>query len=246
MTFSTVAKRLINRLMSPTGLAIVRQGRSDSAPTFEGALERLRARRISIRSVIDIGASDGSWSRSMMSVYSDADYLLIEANPIHQNALDDFCRRHSRAQYAMAAAAAEKSTVFFDSSDALGGAAASAQLDDRFVQVASTTVDSEVAERLLEPPFLLKLDTHGFEAQILEGASESLKETEVLIIECYNFEIADGSLLFDQMCRYLREKGFRCLDLFDILYRSSDLAFWQADFLFVRSDRAEFSSRMFA
>jgi FkbM family methyltransferase len=245
MGFLAKAKRFTNRLIHPTGLAIVRRKSRLTEPTFPGALERLQRRAIPVRSIIDIGASDGVWSASMTNVYPDSNYLLIEANPIHKRGLEDFCRRHPRASYVIAAAAAEDGSIFFDNSEPLGGVAACAPLDPNFSIVSATTVDSQVADKTLEPPFLLKLDTHGFEAQILEGAFETLKETAVIVVECYNFKVTSGSLLFDEMCRSLRDKGFRCLDVFDILYRKSDNAFWQADFLFVRGDRGEFSDNGF-
>jgi len=43
------------------------------------------------------------------------------------------------------------------------------------------------------------------------------------------------------MCRYLGERGFRCIDLVDPLYRRRDDAFWQMDLVFIRKDRPEFS-----
>ena len=87
----------------------------------------------------------------------------------------------------------------------------------------------------------MKLDTHGFEVPILEGAVRTLAETEVILIECYTFRIAPACLTFAEMCRYLGERGFRCIDLGDPLYRPHDDALWQMDLVFVRKDRPEFS-----
>src|SRR4051812_39659941 len=89
-------KHLVNRMIRFAGVAVL----PAPAPTLDGALDRLRARKIPISTVVDVGASDGRWSREMMRVYPRAGYLLIEANPVHQPALDRFCGHHPNAQYA--------------------------------------------------------------------------------------------------------------------------------------------------
>jgi len=37
-------------------------------------------------------------------------------------------------------------------------------------------------------PYLIKLDTHGVEIPILNGSAQTLKDTNVLVVEVYNFD----------------------------------------------------------
>jgi FkbM family methyltransferase len=231
-------KHLVNRLIRFSGVSVVRA----PGPTLDGALDRLRSRNIAISTVIDVGASDGRWSEELMRVYPAAGYLLIEANGVHRPGLDRFCRRHPNAQYAIAAAGAERGMVYFDTSDPFGGVAAASARESHFVSLPSTTIDAEVAERGLHGPFLVKLDTHGFEVPILRGAERTLAEAEVLVIECYNFRVTPEALLFHEMCDFLGQRGFRCIDAFDLMYRPDDAALWQMDLVFVRDTRREFES----
>jgi hypothetical protein len=69
---------------------------------------------------------------------------------------------------------------------------------------------------------MIKLDTHGVEIPILEGAKRTLENTNVLVIEAYNFTFGDVAVPFWELCRYLLRLGFRPLDMFDILYREVD------------------------
>ena len=107
------------------------------------------------------------------------------------------------------------------------------------------TLDGLAAERSLQGPFALKLDTHGFEVPILEGARELLKQSELLIVECYNFRLTEHSLLAHEMCAYLGERGFRCIDLCDPLYRERDGALWQMDLFFVPGSNPAFESNAY-
>jgi hypothetical protein len=92
----------------------------------------------------------------------------------------------------------------------------------------------------LPAPFALKLDTHGFEVPIFEGASGILERTNLIIVEVYNFKIAEGALKFYEMCLYLEKKGFLCADIADIMRRPGDNFLWQTDLFFLRKNRPEF------
>lgn len=113
---------------------------------------------------------------------------------------------------------------------------------DSFIKVPVTTIDYEVAQRKLSPPYLIKLDTHGCEVPILEGARETLKRANIVIIETYNFQIAKDSLRFWEMCNYMYSLGFLPIDMVDFMHRKKDNAFWQMDTFFIRKDRPEFQS----
>jgi len=72
---------------------------------------------------------------------------------------------------------------------------------------------------------------------ILEGARQTLKEANAVIIETYNFQIAKDSLRFWEMCSYMENLGFLPIDMADFMHRKKDGAFWQMDtFLSERID----------
>jgi FkbM family methyltransferase len=208
---------------------------------MERALNGLSSRGHGFKTVVDIGASDGSWSTMLMRHFPACRYLLVEAQPVHEPALREYCKRHPNGQYVLAAAGENEGHIHFDASDAFGGVASYEPSGVSDIRVPVVTVDAEVKARGLEGPYLLKLDTHGFEVPILKGAARTLASTEVIVMECYNYRIAPECLTFDEMCRYLGEWGFRCIDLVDPMYRPYDDSFWQMDLVFVRSNRLEFS-----
>jgi Methyltransferase FkbM domain len=98
-----------------------------------------------------------------------------------------------------------------------------------------TTINASVSQLQLEGPYLLKLDTHGYEKNILEGAGDTLDETEVLIIEAYNYRISDEAFLFWELCAFLSDRGFRPIDLVNVLHRLKDNSLWQMDLFFIKS-----------
>jgi FkbM family methyltransferase len=215
---------------------------ADSLPTLANALRRLQARNIPITTIIDVGASNGCWSEKIIAIYPRADVLCIEAQAAHQPALERFQALHPRARVVISAAGNKPGEIYFDGGDLFGGQASSTPFAKNNVVVPVTTIDAEVARNQLRGPFLVKLDTHGYEVPILEGAERTLAQTDLLMIEVYNFKIGDQALLFFELCAWLGKKGFGCLDLYDLMHRPSDNAFWQMDILFARADRPEFQS----
>ena len=233
MNISNVVYSLLNRVIGVFGLRVVRD-----RGTVAGSLRWLRTQNFSVSTVIDVGASNGSWSRLCMKAgFTSADYLLIEPNSVHQKSLAGFARDNRRVQIcAKAASSFSGQTGFrFSADDPLAGALAECK-DDLATAVPCTTIDCEVRDRSLSGPYLIKLDTHGYEREILAGASETLINASVLIIEAYMFELTNTSWLFWELCGDLRKLGFRCVDLVDPLWRPFDGTLWQFDLVFVRSE----------
>jgi FkbM family methyltransferase len=234
-------KSVVKMLFRSLGYTVKRLDNPADRATMEGAFRALVHRKHAFKTVIDIGASNGSWSAALMRHFPDCHYLLVDAQPVHEKALQAFCAAHPNAQYVLAAAGEKPGQIFFDVADPLGGQASYTPHSAADIRVPVVALDLEVAARKLEGPYLLKFDTHGFEVPILKGAAATLDEAEVVIMECYNFRIAPEALTFDEMCRYMAEKGFRCVDLADPMHRPYDDSFWQMDLVFIRSDRPEFS-----
>lgn len=209
------------------------------------ALKRLAARGVRVGTVIDIGASNGMWSRDAMRVFPAARYLLIEAQDVHKPALDDFVRSHPCATYVLKAASERPGNIFFDADAPFSGQAATESAPG-LVSIPATAIDAEIVARQLPGPYLIKFDVHGFEMPILRGASKALAEASVIVMECYNFKIAPESMLFADACKFFESHGFRVADISEPLWRPGDRTFWQMDIFFVRADRPEFLSNSYS
>jgi FkbM family methyltransferase len=200
-----------------------------------------------VNTVIDVGASDGRWSRGMMRHFPRAKYLLVEAQvAAHGAALQEFVAAHDNAECVLCAAGDRDGEVHFDASNPFGGVASSTPFAKNNVVVPMHSIDTLIGRKKLPAPYLLKLDTHGFEVPILEGAVAALAQASMLIIEAYNFTLRPGCLRFYELCAYLQARGFRCADMFDLMNRPLDNAFWQMDMVFLPSKHRIFESDSFS
>jgi len=208
--------------------------------TMQAALQRCKSRGMQFNTVIDVGASNGMWSGRAMSLFPEAFYYLIEAQEPHKEALINFKNNHPNSDFMLAAAGDIDGSLYFHNQDLFGGVASHDPCGEYSIRVPSVRIDTLIEQKKLKPPFLLKLDTHGFETQIFEGAKETLKKTALIVVEAYNFRLRPGALMFYEMCAFLGEQGFRCVDFCDLLYRPKDSALWQMDMFFIRNDSKEF------
>jgi FkbM family methyltransferase len=206
-------------------------------------LFRLRSIGLDPATIIDVGAAEGVWTEKAATVWKEADFLLFEPLKERKEQLTNLqSRSKNRIFLAFAAAGKEESEVTFHVSEDLDGSGIAT--DSKSVEnartVKLTSIDTQVKVDSLAPPFAIKLDTHGFEVPILSGAEETLKNTLFIIVECYGFYIAPGSLLFWEMCQFMNSKGFRLFDLVDTMRRPGDKAFWQCDAIFIKADNPLF------
>jgi FkbM family methyltransferase len=204
------------------------------------ALWRLAGRGLDINTVIDIGASDGRWSAVCEMHFPACNYLLVEAQAAHAQALETYCAARPKAQYVLAAAGDECGEVYFDDRELFGGAASKTPNVNAHKVMRQITIEDEIGRLGLPGPYMIKLDTHGYEVPILLGAKETLRKANLVVIETYNFRIQESSLLFHEMVAYMRELGFGVIDMSEPLWRELDRALWQIDLFFVPLDRPEF------
>ncbi|MDV3001974.1 MAG: hypothetical protein N5P05_003580 [Chroococcopsis gigantea SAG 12.99] len=155
---------------------LIKTGLHKPALALESALHRCAARNPKINTVIDIGASNGCWSSIARKYFSSAFYYLIEANPFHEKALRQYKMGNENTDYILAAAGDTTGQIYFDGRDLFGGLASHNSVHENDLKVPVITIDRIIKDNNLSPPYLLKLDTHGFEIPIFEGQGNPISD----------------------------------------------------------------------
>lgn len=137
--------------------------------TMHGLLQGLKRRGPCPDTIIDVGASDARWSYCARQFFPKANHLVIEAQAYHYKCLKAFGTEHPASRVVLAAAGAKQGQIHFDASDPFGG-----QASDEIVRGATsvrmTSIDHEILSSGFPGKYLIKLDTHGFEVPIIQGA----------------------------------------------------------------------------
>ncbi len=240
-SFQSRVRHAANRVLQPLGLHL-------SRPThvfdMAGLLARAAARGVKIGTWLDVGASDGVWARGAQRHFPSSRFLLFEPLAERQAALAALRHSHGFDHVAVAAGRAP-GTISFAVDSALDGSGVAGPGATAVRTVPVDTLDRVVAARGLAGPFGVKLDTHGHELPILEGATHVLAHADLLIIEAYNFTLLPGSLRFHELCAWLEPRGFRCCDLADPMRRPTDGVLWQMDLAFAPVTSPLFASNRY-
>ncbi len=230
-----------NRLLHPLGLHLARR---EQAFEMRSMLARAASRGTAIGTWIDVGASDGSWSQLAKTYFPSANFLLFEPLAERQATL----ARLSTSQgfhIVPSVAGRTPGEVSFAIDAGLDGSGVALPQASATRTVPVATIDREIARLRLPAPYALKLDTHGYEIPVLEGATAVLAQSQLLIIEAYNFQLTPDCLRFPELCSWLEARGFRCCDLADPMRRPNDGAFWQMDLAFAPVTSPLFASNRY-
>jgi FkbM family methyltransferase len=243
MNFITTA---IKNIIDKAGYTIHSKAlaKQQATDTMESALHRLKQNGINPGTVIDVGAAQGIWTMKAGQVWPSAVYQLVEPLIEQREKLDQLKSEYANINYHLAVAGEHPGEIALNIADDLDGSGIYGSETESSRIVPMVTID-QISESQIAP-FLIKLDTHGYELSILKGAAETLKRTSVLVIEVYGFHISPTCLLFHELSAYLDSIGFRLVDLVDIMRRPSDNAFWQADAIYIRKDNPIFQSNSYS
>jgi FkbM family methyltransferase len=202
-----------------------------ACPDMRLTLQNLRRSGFSPSTVIDVGASDTSWSRSVAEIWPDARFILFEPNPAMKDQCLAFCGpRH----------------VFFDCavSDCNGSSGFEVEGSNSRLTEASTklrvsvvTLDAALQDSDVTGPVLLKIDVQGEDLNVVKGGeSYVLPRTSVVIIELSLIPLNPIAPGMGEAIARLESAGFRLADICTFWRRPVDDALWQVDAVFVRRD----------
>lgn len=102
-------------------------------------------------------------------------------------------------------------------------------------QVPVSTLAMQLGSLPSPVPRLLKLDVQGFEAEVIRGAGNSLKEFRWILLETSTRPMYEGETLFEKLSDGLEEGGFRFVAPFHIHFSKAGVV-GQFDALFERAD----------
>jgi FkbM family methyltransferase len=232
-------KRLADSILSPLDLTLARRHEVDRT-TLPGVLDQLERCGFEPATVIDVGAAYGLWSAACHERFPRARFILIE--PVEEYA--PFLENRAApwgGTYIQAAAASTIGTRQINVHDDLVGTSFFSEAEGPGVDgtprsVPTIQLDETCRELGATAPILMKLDVQGSELDVLEGATEILELTEVIIMEVSFFGFFREAPTVVDVITSMAEKDFVPYDILDLHHRPLDGALAQADFVFTRHD----------
>lgn len=207
-----------------------------------GGMSRIKDLGIEPTLIVDIGAAKGSWTKNALDYWPESVYKLIEPIREQIDMMPKSISNNAKVEIIEGAVGEKTGTVSFSITEDLDGSGVYGEGENnRMVNV--NNLDEICKDS--HGSFVLKLDTHGYEIPIFEGAAKTLKYTDAIIVEVYGFYVSPTGKLFHELSDYLMDKGFRLYDIVDVMRRQNDNAFWQADAIYLRADHMVFNDNSY-
>jgi FkbM family methyltransferase len=202
------------------------------------ALEALRMQGYAPRTMLDIGAHVGTFTRDFLGVFPRCVPTLIEPNPF---CLDDLGKLGFE-QHAVAASNEPGFAEMFLSREWLQSTGASLYRENTAYFRDEVVVKRQVQKARLDDLFcgrkfdFVKIDTQGSELDVILGGPVILSQADYVLVEVSLVEYNIGGARAESVFEKLTELGFHCTEVTDFHRLASvhNGNLLQMDFLFER------------
>jgi FkbM family methyltransferase len=222
------------RRVAPTGFSTIERA------SLEEMLRQVARVGVTPRTVVDVGAAYGSFTKACTAVFPDARYLAIEPLIEYESSLSTLAQSVPNVRYVCAAASSRSGDLTINVHPDLVGSSLLREVETGTDvngvprTIRAVTVDGLITEGGLAGPYLLKVDVQGAELDVLRGAEALLKDAEYVLLEVSFFKFFEDGPEFTDMVQFMKERGFVPYDIAALQYRPLDHALSQADVAFVK------------
>jgi FkbM family methyltransferase len=227
-------KQSLNSALSIFGARLV--GRDWGPRGFIPILRSIRDAGVQLEQIVDVGASDGSWTLECMEIFDKANYFLVDPLPINQAKLSQLANRNSHVAYFSGAVGSKlgRTKMFShgDQSSLIPGVFESDANNQ--IEVELQTLDNLFETKQFARPDFIKLDVQGFELEVFKGAAECLRQAKVLLVETHIQPSYENAPFAHEIITELGRHGFRIFDLCSYVQRPIDSRLSQIDFVFAK------------
>ncbi len=204
-------------------------------PSLEMSFERIKKLGFSPLTCLDIGAYEGLWTIDFKQQFPGASVLMIEGQTEKKAALQKIKDRYDDVEFTTKLLGASNKTVSFNiyqtaSSVLTENNVTGARIEERQLH----TLDQVVAGTRFSRPDLIKIDTQGYELEILKGATNTMGSAEFILLEVSFIDIYNNVPLITEVLNFMQDRGYLIYDICTLMKRPLDNALYQSDILFVK------------
>ena len=211
--------------------------RREKFPSQEATFQTLSELGWRPKVCIDIGAYQGEWAKMFSSIFTEAQILMIEAQeskrPHLERAVVESHGKHS-LEIALLGSEQGREVTFCEMETGSSVFEEQSHFPRVAVRKQLSSLDQILTKRTAcAAPQCIKLDTQGYELEVLKGAQETLKKTDVVMMEVSFVRINRGCPPFAEVIAFMNQAGFGLFDICSQI-RRRDGVLWQSDVLFIR------------
>jgi FkbM family methyltransferase len=186
---------------------------------------------------LDIGAYEGHWATDYKKIFPDSAILMVEGQFEKESHLIKTKQKYSDVDYKIALLGADNSVVTFNKYETASSVLGEHHETGAMKEIRDlATLDSLVSGTKFSKPDLIKIDTQGYELEILKGGERTLLSAEFVLLEISLLDIYVNCPLVNDVTEFMAKRGFVLYDICSLMRRPLDGTLFQSDFLFIKKD----------
>lgn len=201
-------------------------------------LKALKQRGVTFNVILDGGAHEGGWTKSILPIFPDATYVMVEPRDDIQPTLKAMSATNKKLIVIQSLLGASEGQVQFhhdkDRSSILPDA--TGENFGHLETAQMTTLDRIFETTGLPMPDFIKLDLQGAEVEALKGGTRCLQNAQAVLLELSLMPFQKGQPIFAEVIAFMNDRGFVLYDIPALWHRKLDGALGQGDFFFLRAD----------
>lgn len=188
-----------------------------------------------VETLIDVGVAQGT--PELYAAFSNKKMLLIDPQPVPQTNLEEYKAKGYDMDTKQICLGSNKETGRLNlqgrGSTLLKRTELTSRGDSKQVEVEVDTLDNVIEQNSYTGPFALKIDTEGYEIEVLKGAKNTLSQSSLVMIEASIKKRFLNSYKFSELVNFMAQQDF---ELFDFLNYEPMRSPRYLDCLFLPSD----------
>lgn len=212
------------------------------------SIEVMKRRGYTPRCIIDVGAYQGEWTRRVLQIYPEANFIMCEAQPQKAESLEKV-RQLSPDRISVCntllGAESRQGVEYFMMETGSSVYEENTDFDREVVRLDMRTLDEVVEASSVKQPCFLKLDVQGYELEVLKGATELLDKVDVILLEVSVLEYNKGAPLLADIIAFMTAADFVVFDITELKRTPRKHALFQADVFFCKQGHAFLAEREF-
>ncbi|QBZ97889.1 FkbM family methyltransferase [Flavobacterium sangjuense] len=237
-------KRTIKKIIAKVGFRIVNKNSKDLVQNSQVTLltnffQTLKEFGFDPKHIVDVGANHGKWTRNALNFFPDAHYTMVEPQHWLRDSIADVLDSNDKVKLYPYGAGETEGTFNFtvmdsDVSSSFKYSEEEAKANGyKQIQLPIITLNKLLAETKLPTPDIIKIDAEGIDIQVLNGASDYLGKTEIVMVEAgvINKEY-DNS--FIKTINYMDQKGYTLFDITELNRPFQTKVLWLVELVFVK------------
>jgi len=204
-------------------------------PAQENTFKRLKKLGYQPKLIIDIGAYEGNWAESFLTVFPEAKILMLEGQEGKRNLLQQKTAANPHLYFQIALLGSAENKVEFNIYETASSVLKENNVTGAKTEIRTlTTLDKSIINTPFTKADFIKIDTQGYELEILKGAEKTIQQAEFILLEVSLIDIYKNCPMVAEVMAFMQSNGFVLYDICSLMRRPYDNALFQSDFLFVK------------